>query len=124
MIDVRGLGVCLRVADAALRAVISPDAAASSLREVSVIEQENGELVRLNAELADERWNLRVKPVDIHQGSREAEDAARLAVSPRRAQGLLRQHARVQQQMGVGVGRDRAPEIRALESIDVLRFSN
>src|SRR5215475_8078213 len=98
MIDVSGLGVGLRVADAALRTVISANAAASPLRQVGVVEQEDGELVRLNAEFADQRWNLRVKPVDIHQRGRETEDAARLAVRPRRTEGLLRQHTGVQQQ--------------------------
>src|ERR1700750_1762316 len=124
MIDVSGLGVRLRVADAAFRAVISTNAAASALCKVGVIEQEDGELVGLNAELADERWNLRVKPVDVHQGGVEAEDAACLSISPRWAEGLLGQHADIQQQVRIRVRRNRAPEVRALESIDVLGLAD
>src|SRR5579871_495432 len=121
MIYVRRFGIRLRIADAAFRAVITPNAALTALREVCVIGQENGELVWRNGEFCDQVRNLGIEPIDVHQGRGETEYRARLSVRPRRAQRLLRQDRGAQKQMRTGMGLDRAPEIRALVRIDVLR---
>ena len=45
MIDIGSFGIGLRITDAAFRAVISTNAAASALREIRVVQQENRELI-------------------------------------------------------------------------------
>src|SRR5579872_2868459 len=122
MVHVRGLRVRLRIADAAFRAVIAADAALAALCQVNVVSEEDWKRVGSNPELIDQSRQLRVKPVDVHQSSGEAEWRTGFAIRRRWAQSLLRFHGRTAQQyVIIGVGFHRTPEIGALERVFILR---
>src|SRR5260370_13997123 len=121
MINVSGMGIGLRRADAARRAVVTADATGSVLGEINIVGQENGEGVRLNSEIGDESMELRIEPVDVHQPRVKPEHDAGFTILDGRTQCLFRQYGRASQpQVVPSMILHRAPEIGTLISVNVL----
>src|SRR5579872_4297507 len=126
MVYVSGMRIGLWITDAALRTMITTDAAPAVLRKVDVVGKEDGKGVGLNlGKLGDEALYLRIEPIDVHQSSLESEYRSCRPVTRRRAQSLFRQHRRpTQQQVIVLSALHRAPEIRALVCVNILRSAH
>src|SRR5215471_1495364 len=93
VIDVGCLGLGLGIADTTLRAVVAANAA-SALGEVGVVKQKYRKRIGLDSQPADQRRDLRVKPVDIDLCRGKPERTASLAKRAGRAEALFCQHNR------------------------------
>src|SRR5262249_28728023 len=79
MVHVGGVCIRLRRAYQSGRAVIAANAALTILGEINVVSQENRKGIRGYAQIRNERVELRIEPVNVHESRGESEHRSSLA---------------------------------------------